>query len=170
MKTTLKLVLAITVFALCSNVSAQNLKVAHINMQELVFSMPDYDSAMVKLQKFTQDLEQVLEEMQVELNKKQDDFQKNQANWSDLVKQSKNEDLVTLYQRIQTFQQQAQESYQQENDKLLQPVLEKANKAISAVANEQGITHVFSEQSLLFTATGTINLLSAVQKHLGITK
>jgi len=170
MKNTVKLVLVITIIALCSNVSAQTPKLAHISMQELVVSMPDYDSAMVKLQKFAQDLEQLLEEMQVELNRKQDDYQKNQANWSDLVKQAKNDELMTMYQRLQTFQQQAQENYETENTKLMQPVIEKANKAIETVAKEQGITYVFSDQALIFKATGTIDLLAAVQKHLGIAR
>ena len=170
MKNTLKLVVAITIFALCSNVSAQNLKVAHINLQELVFSMPEYDSATVKLQKFAQDLEQVLEEMQVELNRKYEEFSKNQTNWSELVRQAKTEEIQSIQQRIGQYQQRAEEEIGQEQNRLYQPVIEKANKAVEAVAKEQGITHVFSDQALIFKATGTTDLLPAVQKHLGITK
>ena len=170
MKTISKLVLASAVIALCSNVSAQTIKLAHINLQELVVSMPEYDTAMVKLQKVAQELDQVMEEMNVELNRKYEDYSKNQANWTDLVKQAKMDELTTLQQRIQTFQQQAQESYQQENDKLMQPVVEKANKAIEAVSKEQGINMVLNAQVLHYKDASTIDLLSAVKKHLGITK
>ena len=172
MKTTLRLGLILTVIALCSNVSAQTPKWAHINLQELILSMPEYDSAMVKLQKFGQELEQFLEEMQVEWNRKMEDYSKNQANWSDLVKQAKTDELTTMQQRIQTSQQQAEENYQQEYNKLLQPVMEKANKAVETVAKEQGITYVISDnpQVLIFKATGTTDLLPAVQKNLGIAR
>ena len=172
MKTIIKLVSVIAIVAFCNNVSAQNQKLAHISFNELIVSMSEYDSAMVKLQKHTQELELTMEEMQVEWNKKLEDFNKNQANWTDLVKQSKNDDLMTLRQRIETFQQNAQESTQQEYDKLMQPVIEKANKAIEAVAKEQGITYVISDNSqiLHFKAVGTIDLLPSVKKHLGINK
>ena len=170
MKTTIKLVLAISVIALCSNVSAQ--KIAHINIQELITSMPEYDSASVKIEKVRQELEKTIEEMQVEFNRKSDELQKNQANLTDLVKQSKTEELTTMYQRLQSFQQQASESFQMESDKLLQPVYEKANKAIEAVAKEKGVDYVISDnpQILFFKAVGTMDLLPAVKQHLGIKK
>ena len=170
MKNIVKLVVAIALVALCSNISAQTLKLAHINKQELVMSMPEYDSASVKLQKFAQDLESAIEEMNVELNRKTDDWTKNQANWTDLVKQSKLDEIQSIQTRISTFQQQAQESFGQEQQKLMQPVIEKADKAIDAVAKEQGVTYVINgdSQILVFKAVGTLDLLPAVKQHLGI--
>ena len=170
MKITLKLVFAIAAFSLCSSISAQNIKLAYINFQELIASMPESDSAQVKMQKIGQELEQTMEEMQVELNKKNEEYQKNQANWTDLVKQARNEELMSMYQRLQTFQQNAQESYQQEYQKLLQPIQEKATKAVETVAKEQNVTMVFDNQVLIFKAVGTLDLLPAVKQHLGIKK
>jgi outer membrane protein len=170
MKNTIKLVLAITVIALCSNVSAQNLKLAYINMNELIVSMPEYESASAELQKVIQGLQSEMEEMQVEYNRKLEDYNQKQAGWADLVKQSKTEELIAFQQRIQSFQQQAEESLQQEEAKLMQPVYEKANKAIETVAKEQGVTGVINDQVLLYKDATMINLLSAVQKHLGIDK
>ena len=170
MKTTLKLVLVVTLVALCSAVSAQNLKLAYINMQELIVSMPDYDSAMVELQKYEKELTEFLEEMQVEWNRLAENYQKNQANWNDLVKQARNDELLTMQQRIQTSQQQAEENYQMEYNKLLQPVIDKANKAIEDVAKAQGINGVINDQMLIYKDANMINLLPAVQKHLGIAR
>jgi outer membrane protein len=170
MKITLKLVLAIAMIAFCSNISAQTLKLAHINMQELVVSMSEYDTAMVKIQKVAKDLEQELESMNVERNKKLEEYATNSKNWTDLVRTSKERELQSMNDRIQAFQAQAQESYQQENDKFMQPVFEKANKAIEVVAKEQGITYVLSSQALLYKAVGSVDLLPAVKKHIGITK
>jgi len=170
MKTTVKIVLVIAAFALCSNVSAQTQKLAHINMQELIFSMPEYDSATVKLEKMRKELEDDMELLQVEYRKKLDEYIKNEANLTDLVKSSKQMELQSLQQRIQMFQENAQQQLESENGKLLQPVIEKANKAIEAVAKEQGISYVVSEQVLHFKAVGTIDLLPAVKDYLKIKK
>jgi len=172
MKITLKLVLAITALALCSNISAQTLKLAHIDMQELIEAMPEYDSAMVKMQRFVQVLEEELDLITTERNKKLEEYTKNQANWTDLVRQSRGDEITGMNQRIQVFQEQAQESIQVEQNKLMQPVIEKANKALDKVAMEQGVTYVISSntQILLFKAPGTLDLLPAVKKQLGITK
>jgi len=168
MKTIVKLVIAIVLVAFCNSVSAQNLKLAHINFQELIVAMPQYDSAQVKLNKFGQELQQLLEELQVEYNRKYEEFSKNQATWSELVRQAKTEDLTAMMQRVQAYQQQAEEKYNQEQEKLIQPVIEKANKAIEAVAKEKGLEYVFPANQLLYKAVGTIDLLPAVKQYLKI--
>ena len=172
MKTTLKIGLVIAMVALCSNVSAQNLKLAHINLDELIVSMSEYDTAMVHMQKHVQGLQAEMEVMEVERNRKWDEYQKSQANLTDLVRQSRMEELNLIAQRIQTFQEQAQESMQQKQAEVMQPVQEKATKAIETVAKEQGVTYVLSgnPQILLFKAVGTLDLLPAVKAHLGIKK
>jgi outer membrane protein len=108
--------------------------------------------------------------MQVEYRKKIDEYSKNQENWTDLVKQAKLDEIQSMERRIQAFQESAQESLQQDYNKLLQPVIEKANKAVEAVAKEQGITYVITgdSQVLIYKAVGTLDLLPAVKKHLGI--
>ena len=172
MKITFKLVFAVVAFSLCCNISAQNQKIAHISMDELIMSMPEYDSATVKLERIRQDLINILDEMQVEFKKKQDELSKNQANMTEIVKQARNEELASMYQRIQAREQSAQETIQQEEVKLMQPILEKSNKAIEAVAKEQGVSYVISAnpQIILYKAVGTLDLLPLVKKHLGITK
>ena len=166
MKNTVRLVFAVAIFALCSNVSAQ--KMAYINMNELIFSMPEIDSVQIKMQKIVQGAEDELESLNVELNRKFDEYTKNQANWTDLVKQSKSQDIQRMQTNIQEFQQMAQESIQQEQQKLMQPVQEKATKAIEAVAKEQKIEGVIDSQVLYFKAVSMVDLLPAVKAHLGI--
>jgi len=172
MKITLKLVLAIAAVALCSTISAQNFKLAHINMEELIVSMPEYDSAMVKMQKIQNELETEVENLQVEYRRKLDDYLKNEANLTDIVKQSRQTELQNLGQRIQTFTESAQQTLEMENGKLMQPIWEKANKAVENVAKEQEVTYVFSSnpQILIYKAIGTLDLLPAVKNHLGIKK
>jgi len=166
MKNSLKLVLVMAAF--CAGVSAQTIKLAHINMQELVMSMPEYETFQETLQRYAQDLENQMEELIVERNRKFDEFQRLTETWSDLVRQMRADELNTMQQRIQMFQEQAHEEIMQEQNRLLQPVLEKANSAIEAVAREQEITYVISSEALLFRAANSVDLLPAVRRHLGI--
>jgi len=170
MKNIVKLVIAIVFVAMCNNVSAQTQKLAHISMQELITAMPEYEKAMAEFQKIQDSLGKNLEELQVEYRRKLDEYSKNQEGWTELVKQSKIDEIQSMERRIQAFQEGAQESLQQEYTKLLQPVLEKANKAVDAVAKEKGVEYVISadNQILVFKAVGTLDLLPAVKQHLGI--
>jgi len=172
MKNTIKLVFAIVAVALCSTVSAQTPKLAHINIEDLIIAMPEYDSATVKVEKLRKVLETEVEDLQVEFRKKLDDYQKNEANLTEIVKQSRQTELQSLSQRVQNFIEDAQQELEMENNKLMMPVWEKANKAVENVAKEQGVTYVFSAnpQILIFKAVGTLDLLPAVKQHLGITK
>jgi len=172
MKTIVKLVVVIVLFALCSNVSAQNSKLAHINLEEVIVSMSEYDSVTMKLQREEKSLLQELELMNVERNRKIEDYTKNQANLTDLVKQVRIDEIQSMTQKIEQFQQTAQENLQKMQGELMQPIIEKANKAVEAVAKEQGVTYVISANPsiLLFKAVGTLDLLPAVKKHLGIKK
>ncbi len=58
------------------NAMAQSFKFGHINSDELIQAMPEYDSATVKLEKFRKELVNALELMAVELNNKNDAYQK----------------------------------------------------------------------------------------------
>ncbi len=51
---------------------AQSFKTGHINRDEIIMTMPDYDSAMKKYNAFGQELTNALELMQVEYNNKLD--------------------------------------------------------------------------------------------------
>jgi len=172
MKTIVKLVVAVAFTALCSSVSAQNIKLAHISLEDLIESMPESDTLRVKIQKIGKEFEDEIELMQVEYRRKLDDYVTNRDNLTNLVRASKEQELQQMQQRMQVVQENAQEEYQMEYNKLLQPILEKANKAIETVAKEQGITYVISAnpQVLIFKAVGTIDLLPAVKQHLGIKK
>jgi outer membrane protein len=172
MKIAMKIVLAIAFVAFCTGVGAQQkpLKLAHIDSQELMQSMPEYDSAIVRLQKMQKEMEDEYEQIQVELRRKYDDYLNNQKNWGELLKTSREQEITSMQQRLQTFQESSVEMLQQENAKQMQPVREKANKAIEAVAKEHGITYVLESQSLYFKSADSQDILPLVQQYLGIKK
>ena len=91
---------------------SQNLKFGHINRNELIQALPEFDSANVKLQSFQKELVNALELMSVELNNKNDTYTKESKNYTDIVRQTKEQELVDMNRRIQEFQTNAQEQLQ----------------------------------------------------------
>ena len=95
------------------------------------------------------------------------EYQANEATYSDLVKQDKVAEITGLEQRIQTFQQNAQQSLQAKEQELLEPILSKARKAIEDVATEGGFTYIFDKsQGTILYAKDSENILGLVKNKL----
>ena len=90
------LALAIILTVVGQHAVAQNFKFGHINSDELIKAMPDYDSATVKLEKFRKELVNYLEIMQVELNNKAEALTKESKNLNDIVRQNREQELQEM--------------------------------------------------------------------------
>jgi outer membrane protein len=150
----------------------QKLKLGHINSQELLSAMPASDSAQSKLEKIAKDHEAVLEEMTVEFNRKLEAYKKavGAGTLSDLARATKEAELEDLQNRIQTFQETAQEDLQQKRVELFTPVQEAALKAVNAVAEENGFTYIFDTGmgAVVYTSPDSEDILPLVKKKLGL--
>ena len=173
MKHVLKLLFVVAFFLFSAEVGAQTPKLAHINSQELLTAMPEMDSAQVTLQKYQQELVSYLETMNVDYNKLYQDFLKEEKNLSEVARSSKMEELQDKQQRIVKFQEEADVKLQTKRNELMQPIFDKAKKAIEDVSKEQGFTYVFdvaSGSSIIFQSPTAVDILEPVKKKLGVTK
>lgn len=150
---------------------AQTFKFGHINSDELIQALPEFDSANVKLEKYRKELVNYLELMGVELNNKNDAYNKESKNLTDLVKQTKEQELIDMNRKIQEFQTSAQQKLQDKQVELFQPVYAKVDKAIKDVGKENGFTYVFdvAKGSLLyFDETKSTNVMALTKAKLGL--
>jgi outer membrane protein len=150
---------------------AQTYKFGHINSDELIQALPENDSATAKLEKYRQELVNYLELMQVELNNKSEAYNKESKNLTDLVRQTKEQELVDLDRKIREYQVSAQQNLQDKQIELFQPIYTKVDKAIKDVGKENGFLYVFdvAKGSLLyFDETKSINVLPLTKTKLGI--
>ena len=147
---------------------AQN-KFGYIDSQELLMLMPERKTAETEVANFAKSLEAQLGSMTAEYQESVQEYQANEATYTDLVKQDKVAEITGLEQRIQSFQQNAQQSLQTKEQELLEPILAKARKAIEDVANEGNYTYIFDRSSgnILF-AKESENVISLVKKKLGL--
>jgi outer membrane protein len=151
------------------NVSAQSFKFAHINSDELIKAMPAYDSATVKLENTRKELVNALELMTVELNNKADAYNKESKNLTEIVRQTKEQELQDMKNRIDNFQASAQTQLQEQQSSLFQPILNTADKAIKEVGKEGGYIYVFDVakgQLLYFDENKSINVMAQVKAKL----
>ena len=171
MRTLFNITICLVLLFSSAAVNAQvKLKFGHINSQELLAAMPERDSAQLILERYVKQLEGQLESMQVEYQNKVQDYLKNQNNYTDLIKQTKEQELTDLQERIQAFQTTAQQDMGQKESQLLQPIIEKADKAIKEVGKENGYTYIFdlSRGSVVYFSEVSEDVLPLVKKKLGI--
>lgn len=164
-------VLVIMVTFVGQNALAQNLKFGHINRTELIQAMPDFDSARVKLEKLNTELQNTAELLQVELNNKYETYLKESKNLTDLVRQTKEQELQDAQKRLTDFQTNAQTQINEMQVKLFTPVTEKADKAIKDVGKENGYIYVFDlsqNQIIYFDETKSTNVMQLVKNKLGL--
>jgi len=164
--------LVIMVIFTGQDVMAQNLKFGHVNRTELIQSMPEFDSARVNLEKLSTELTNTAELLQVELNNKYQTYLKEGKNLTDLVRQTKEQELNDAQKRLTDFQTNAQNTLQEKQVELFTPITEKADKAIRDVGKENGFIYIFDTspgtQLAYFDEAKSTNVISLAKAKLGL--
>lgn len=158
--------LLLTVFSFAG--FAQKGKFGHVDSNSIFTLMPEKDQATKSIEQFAMTLEQQLLALNEELETKYSDYTANEATYSPSIKQMKQEELVNLQQRIQTFQTQAQQDMQNKETELLEPIYTKIQEAIKLVGEEQGLIYVFDVSTLLYFSTESVDVTPLVKTKLGI--
>ena len=81
-----RMILAVGILSMAFALHAQ--KFGHVTSELLLQAMPEYDSAQVELQELQQHYTLEIERIQVEINKKIEEFNHNEATMSDLIKEA----------------------------------------------------------------------------------
>ena len=163
--------LVIVVTFLGQNALAQNLKFGHINRTELIQAMPEFDSARVTLEKLNTELSNTAELLQVELNNKYETYLKESKNLTDLVRQTKEQELADAQKRLTDFQTNANTTIQEKQVALFTPITEKADKAIKEVGKDNGFIYIFDLSGQViayFDETKSVNIMTLTKAKLGL--
>ena len=163
-----RMILAVAILSMAFVLHAQ--KFGHVTSELLLQGMPEYDSAQVELQELQKYYELEIERIQVEINKKIEEFNQGEASMSDLIKEAKASEIQELQMRLQNYSQTAQQDLQQQGMMVIQPVMDKARIAIDEVAKENGLLYVFdlSQGNPIYTSEESLDMLPLVKAKLGI--
>jgi len=146
--------------------SAQT-KIGYISLDELIGVMPEAEKADGELKEYQASLAQQGQDMMKELGDKDSLFVKDSAKLSPSMREIKRNELIALYQKVQGWNQQAQDMYQQKLQEKVAPLREKAMQTVQAVAKENGYAYVLDANSVMVGPPGD-NLIELVKKKLGI--
>lgn len=168
MKQIKSLLFAAALFIGATSFTNAQSKVAHINVGELVSSMPEMKTAQAEMEQMGKTFETDIQEMMNEYKTKAQQYEAEAATKTNEDNQKRGEELAGMQQNIRQFQANAQQQLQQKELDLLEPITKKAKAAILKVAKAQGFDYVLdsSQGSGVIMAEGK-NLLQDVQKELG---
>jgi outer membrane protein len=165
----LKPLLFAVIFLAGNAMMAQSLKFGHINSSELIQAMPQTKQADSALKQFGASLDMQLKGMTAEYQNKLQTYQGKRDSMADAVRQDKEKELENLGNRIQDFQQTAQESIQKKKEELYGPILKKAEAAIKEIAKEKGYSYIFdTSQGTVLYAQDSDNMMPVVKAKLGL--
>ena len=144
-------------------------KFGHINSAELLEQMPDVKSADTVLAQYQRTLEGQYNEMVNEYTNKLKNFQGLTATTPDAVREVKQQELLDLQNRIQAFQDGAQDKLQTKKQELYNPILKKAEEAVKAVAKENNYAYVFDTSvGAVIHAQESDDIMALVKKKLNL--
>jgi outer membrane protein len=152
-----------------TSAGAQSLKFGHIDSGNLIQQMPETKQADSTLKRYGESLDGQLKAMTSEYQNKLQSYQSKVDSMPDAIRATKEKELTDLGQRIQDFQQTAQESIQKKKEEIYGPVLKKAEDAIKEVAKEKSYSYIFDTSlgSVIF-AQESDNIMPLVKTKLGL--
>jgi outer membrane protein len=166
----LKVVVAAVCLVLIANVSHAQTKIGYIDAETVLYLMPDVAKIDTQMRQYQIDsigaeYTNLMQNYQHKDSLLRADSTKKMAA---AVRAQYERDLQQLTQTLTSWQEIAQQAYQNKQNQLLAPVMKKINDAINAVAKEKGYTYVLTRESLL-VAPDADNLLMPVAAKLKVT-
>jgi outer membrane protein len=165
-----KVLLIIAVLGLSLSTFAQDqVKFGHVNTQELLMLMPERADAEAKITAMSKQLEDRLGVLTKEYQTKIQAFQALTEDTPQSTVEDMRGEIIELEKRIQDFRNNAQNDLVAKEEALVQPMLEKLQKAIDEVGTENGFTYIFDLGSgaVVFQNGQDVSLM--VKTKLGIT-
>jgi len=143
-------------------------KLGYISIAEVITAMPEYKKADTAMNDYQNALAQQFEDYKKEFNEQDSLLQsKDTAKFTKAVLELKRKNLVEMYQKLQGWNQQAQQLAQAKQQELITPIQKKALETVQSVAKENGYTYIFTKDALLSYPPAD-DILPLVKKRLGL--
>ena len=164
------IVVLIALLAFAGSAMAQkNIKLGHINSNDLMQIMPGRDTATALLQKEVEDLQAEMEAMKKEYETRVNDYLAKKDQLSELIRKTKESDIQAMGARIEEFQANAQKLLEERQEALLKPIVDRAKAAIEEVGKENGYTYIFDAGvGTVLYSQDSDDIMPLVKKKLGL--
>lgn len=165
----MKRILLIAAMAFVSVAGFAQNKFAHVNFSELVQLMPEADEARATMTASSNEAQETYQAMVEEYQTKMQEYQQKSSTWTQTIRESKENSLMDMQQRIQEFEQNVQQELSLQQNQLMAPIYDKAQKTVEQLAKEGGYAFVFESTSVLYVdPSQSTDLTPAARKALNI--
>lgn len=150
--------------------SAQTLKIGIVDTQELIAKMPDTAAAQKQLEDVSKKYQDEYAKLGEEMKRMVDEYQNMKEDELPAIRERKTRELSDYQQKIQQFEQTADQDLQKMQYDLMSPVLQKIRTAIEAVGKEGGYSLVQNKdaQIILYYDSPVVDITNDVKAKLGI--
>ncbi len=148
-----KLLLALVVMFSVGTVMAQS-KVAHVNSQKLLDTLPSRKVAIAKLQAFEENGVKELQEMEADFNAALKKYELERPKMTPVEIQITEDKLMKKQTNIQEREQSLQQEMQLFSQDLNKPILDRVQKAVEIVADRKKLNYVIDESTTLYHKGG----------------
>lgn len=146
-------------------VSAQNF--GRVDIQAVMESMPEYIKAGGELQALSKQYENELTAMQDEIQRKNDEYEKNKSTMNATMQQETEATITEMIQKYQQAYQDNQQALQKAQQEKLQPLYEKVTQAIESVGKSGNYVFIVQTNTMLYTSeTLTTDVTDAVKAEI----
>ena len=166
----MKKLIICAICAICGFTTANaQAKFGHVNTQEIIQAMPEYQKAQTEIKALQDQYEADLKSMQDELQKKGEAFDKEQATLPDNIKQRRQQELQDMYTKIQQSFQDNQQALQKASGEKMQAIQTKVLDAIKSVGSAGNFTYIVEMGSLPYISTTlSTDVTAQVKAKLGL--
>ncbi|NIJ43786.1 outer membrane protein [Wenyingzhuangia heitensis] len=164
---TVKTTLLIAIIALGFTHFTQAQKIAHINLDEVVASMPEAKAMQADMEKLGKTYESEIKAASTALKAKFDRYTAEEKSKTPEENQKRAVEVQQEQGKIGQLQQAAQQELQKKQNELLEPIIEKAQNAIKTYAKEKGFQYVLDARTIIY-AEGGVDISTAIKTKLGV--
>ena len=150
----MKKLLVVLVLVLGAGTSMAQSKVAHVNSQVILDTLPSRKAAIIKLQEFEKNGVAELQEMEEDFNLAVAKYQKEQPNMTPILIKIEEEKLMKKQQALQERESSLNAEMQAYSQELNAPILEKVQKAVEIVSERKKLNYVIDESVTLYFKGG----------------
>ncbi|HEU5291178.1 MAG TPA: OmpH family outer membrane protein [Cyclobacteriaceae bacterium] len=156
-----------------ANAQTTPLKIGYADVEYILSQMPEMKQVQTDLQTLQTQLKKQYDGKVAEFQKKLQEYQAYGATVPDAVKLNSERELQDLQRNIQKLEQDSQADLQKKEQTLMQPILDKVDKSIQAVAVENSFNLILHQQyqglTIVLYGDEKLNVSDLILKKMGVT-
>lgn len=147
----------VILFLATLSVNAQ-LRIGFMNTQEVLNQLPEREKIENEINDFISQRQQQLQARTAAFQDSVAQYQENQSSMTEAQRKQREQELTDMQTELNELQQSYRMDVQRKRNELLQPIFDRINRAIEAIAKQRGLDFVINEatgmgESIVFYAS-----------------